>query len=97
MLANYSYYKHVGNGWKTILDELEESASMSQIPVKVHQIKEKFATLRFYYSGGDEYFQEEVRKAESLSASTCEVCGLLGKRVSRRGWLKTLCKEHEND
>ena len=61
--------------------------------VTLDQIKEKFGTLRFYYSGGDEYISGLASMAESMSAVTCEECGNPGKTVGG-GWLTTLCKEH---
>lgn len=57
------------------------------------QIKEKFGTLRFYTTGGDEYTSGVVRMAESLSCVTCEVCGKPGM-TSGKGWIKTTCEEH---
>lgn len=64
--------------------------------VVVHQIKEKFGGLRFYYEGGDAEIRGMVRMAEAWAAATCEQCGkpaLL--RVG--GWQQTLCDEHEEE
>lgn len=61
--------------------------------VVVQQVKEKFGTLRFYYSGGDEVVRGMVSMAESMSARTCEECGSPGKQVGG-GWITTLCQEH---
>jgi hypothetical protein len=60
------------------------------------QIKEKFGTLRFYYHGGDEYIEGIVRMAESMSATTCEVCGAHGKQRGG-GWIRTLCDKHAQE
>jgi hypothetical protein len=62
--------------------------------VIVDQVKEKYGTLRFYYSGGDEHIDDLVRMAEASSASTCEICGEVGKLISRGGWYSTLCDIH---
>ena len=62
--------------------------------VTINQIKEKFGTLRFYYSGGDEYVSGAVSLAESMSGLTCEECGSIGERRSG-GWIRTLCDTHE--
>ena len=43
------------------------------------QIKEKFGTLRFYTSGGNDQIYGMIRMAESMSAVTCEQCGAPGK------------------
>ena len=58
--------------------------------VTLDQVKEKFGTLRFYYSGGDDYISGMVRMAESMSAVTCEGCGNTGERRGG-GWVHTYC------
>jgi hypothetical protein len=57
------------------------------------QVKEKFAGLRFYYHGGDEYTGAFVELTERLSYTLCEECGLPGK-VYTDGWNRVLCDEH---
>jgi hypothetical protein len=57
------------------------------------QVKEKFGTLRFYYTGGDDYISGMVRMAESMSGVTCEECGAPGEQ-NDGGWIRTLCEEH---
>lgn len=64
--------------------------------VTVDQVKEKFGTLRFYYTGGDDYISGLVSMAESMSGCTCEECGAPGKRLGG-GWVTTLCKEHAEE
>lgn len=54
------------------------------------QVKEKFGTLRFYYSGGDDAIDGMVRMAEAMSSVTCEECGNPGKSRSG-GWIHTYC------
>jgi len=61
--------------------------------VTLDQVKEKFGTLRFYYTGGDDYISGMVTMAESMSGVTCEECGKPGERVGG-GWITTLCEEH---
>jgi len=61
--------------------------------VTLDQVKEKFGTLRFYYTGGDDYISGLVSMAESMSGVTCEECGKPGTRT-RGSWIKTACKEH---
>ena len=66
-----------------------------QVPqVTLDQVKEKFGTLRFYYSGGDDVIDGMVRMAESMSAVTCESCGNPGEQT-RGGWIKTTCQPCE--
>ena len=61
--------------------------------VTLDQVKEKFGTLRFYYTGGDDYISGLVSMAESMSGVTCETCGKPGTSTSG-GWIKTACVEH---
>lgn len=60
------------------------------------QVKEKYAGLRFYYSGGDDEIQAAVTFAEMLSERTCETCGALGK-VRGQGWYYTACDAHTRE
>jgi hypothetical protein len=60
------------------------------------QVKEKFGTLRFYYSGGDDIVRGIERMAEGMSAVMCEKCGAPGKSRSG-GWIQTLCDTHAEE
>jgi hypothetical protein len=62
--------------------------------VTLDQVKEKFGTLRFYYTGGDDYISGMVAMAESMSGVICESCGNPGKQTSG-GWIKTICESCE--
>jgi hypothetical protein len=93
----------VGDGWFNIINQLMgniqhhidwKNRTEEVVPqVVLQQVKEKFGTLRFYYSGGDEYIAGLVSMAESMSGIMCETCGNPGTRTSG-GWIKTACKEH---
>ena len=61
--------------------------------VTVDQVKEKFGTLRFYYTGGDDQIRGMVSMAESMSAVMCEECGAAGS-IGGKGWISTLCDTH---
>jgi len=61
--------------------------------VTVDQVKEKFGSLRFYYTGGDDYIRGLSTMAESMSEVTCEECGKPGKS-SGGGWITVRCDEH---
>ena len=64
-----------------------------EIPqVTLDQVKEKFGTLRFYYTGGDDVIDGMVRMAESMSGCTCESCGNTAERGSDGGWVRTMCQ-----
>ena len=62
--------------------------------VTLDQVKEKFGTLRFYYTGGDDYISGMVSLAESLTGVTCESCGNVGERRGG-GWVHTYCEPCE--
>jgi hypothetical protein len=92
-----------GDGWFNILDQLmgniqhhidwKNKKEEVVAQVTLDQVKEKFGTLRFYYTGGDDYIDGMVTMAESMSGVTCEECGNPGKRIGG-GWVTTLCEEH---
>ena len=76
-----------------------ERAEFRNVPeavpqVTLDQVKEKFGTLRFYYTGGDEYISGLVSMAEAMSGCTCEECGNPGKR-NGGGWVRTMCEPCE--
>ena len=81
--------------WRNRKNELNPNQSI--VPqVTVDQVKEKFGTLRFYYTGGDDYIDGLVSMAESMSGITCEQCGNPGSTLGR-GWLTTLCEKHAEE
>jgi hypothetical protein len=92
-----------GDGWFQILNQLMgniqhhldwKNRTEEVVPqVTLDQVKEKFGTLRFYYTGGDDTISGMVRMAESMSGVTCETCGKPGTST-RGGWIKTACVEH---
>jgi len=66
--------------------------------VTLDQVKEKFGTLRFYYTGGDDYIRGLVSMAESMSGVICEGCGAQAKTNWPKaenggigGWVRTIC------
>jgi hypothetical protein len=80
-----------GPGWYPILARLEQRLDELDPDYKVHQIKEKFGTLCFYWEGDTSNGDEIVSRAEAESARTCEFCGGPGHLRSKAVWLKTLC------
>jgi hypothetical protein len=84
-----------GKRLKEIINEKPRNITEIVQQVTVNQVKEKFGTLRFYYSGGDDYIDGLVAMAESMSAATCEECGSPG-RVRPGGWLRCQCDNHAN-
>ena len=61
------------------------------VQVTLDQVKEKFGTLRFYYTGGDEYISGLVSMAESMSGVTCESCGNPAGVQNNGGWMRAIC------
>jgi len=96
------------DGWYELLNDLLEKldylSKHSGVQVVADQIKEKFGTLRFYYSTiptsdlnidpiVDEIISDVVSAAERRSAYICENTGKRGELCSRMGWLRTLSRE----
>jgi hypothetical protein len=89
-----------GDGWYNILNQLMgniqhhldwKSRNGEVVPqVTLDQVKEKFGTLRFYYTGGDDIIDGMVRMAEAMSGCTCEFCGNPAERKGG-GWVRTIC------
>jgi hypothetical protein len=93
-----------GDGWFTLLDQLmgniqnhidwKNRTEEVVKQVTLDQVKEKFGTLRFYYTGGDEYIHGMVTMAESMSGVICEECGNPGEHKGG-GWIRTMCEPCE--
>lgn len=96
LCANIQHHIDARNERRELL--LKDNPHNLKIPdhvpqVVAEQVKEKFGTLRFYYTGGDEYIHGLTAMAESMSGVTCEQCGNPGT-TEGPGWIQTLCKEH---
>lgn len=79
-----------GDGWEPLIRILSEEITTMPVDVVAVQVKEKFGTLRFYTSGGNDRVYVAIRQAERISARTCEACGAPGK-LRGEGWLYTGC------
>lgn len=90
-----------GDGWEPIIRKLSEKLTelINHLPKEYYyavQVKEKFASLRFYMSATTEEMLDVIDEAEKESLKTCEYCGKPGEMRSDKFWLKTLCDEcHE--
>ena len=86
-------------GWWPIIAELDRQIAVIAPGYEVHQIKEKFGTLRYYCAPtGDEpspavcdAFRAIIGEAERASAVSCERCGEPGVLHETRYLVKTLC------
>lgn len=54
------------------------------------QVKEKFGTLRIYWTSATDEMYAITDEAEEKSETTCEICGAIGK-LRGQGWLYTNC------
>lgn len=88
-----------GNGWYDLIDrcsarieaELMKMPEESRQHCYVNQIKEKFGTLRYYMSSGNDTIWKIISEAEEESAHTCENCGAPGETLDINCWYVTLC------
>ena len=92
-------FMDIGSGWYQLMHDLLAELIQTDWDRDIHQIKEKFGGLRFYIGSANEEVFEIIRKYESLSYETCEVCGEKGELRKDCGWhggmwYKTMCDKH---
>jgi hypothetical protein len=64
---------------------------------ELHQVKEKYGTLRYYAEPCDQHRDQEdefdtlVDEVERQSATACENCGVDGRLCVSNHWYRTLC------
>jgi hypothetical protein len=84
-----------GDGWFFILDNLcrciqnhveWRRRTDPDFSVRAVQVKEKFGTLRFYITGGDDEIRGMIRMAEAMSRNTCEITGDIGSSTIPPMW-----------
>lgn len=86
-------------GWYQLICQLDEQLAAIDPAYSVHQVKEKFGTLRYYYATSDglgddarAQMRELVDAAEHATETVCEKCGGAGElHRTRSGRMKTLC------
>lgn len=95
-----------GDGWELIIREACEKAepiikkwikdnpneSKDWMP-RLVQVKEKFGSLRLYFSTYPKGIDNIEREAEKKSTKTCETCGKKGK-LRGKYWIYCACLEH---
>lgn len=91
------------DGWKDIVEKADRMLAHIDPEYEIHQIKEKFGTLRYYFSTKFPYGSIEqsimdsiVLAAETRSSRTCEQCGKYGE-VRDLNWIRTLCDMHYDE
>lgn len=86
-------------GWYPLVIGIDERLAAIDPDYVVHQVKEKFGTLRYYCDPSGEpspevweVFDAIVSEAEHASATICERCGAPGALHQRTHLVKTLCE-----
>jgi hypothetical protein len=96
---NWGRWISVDAGWYPLVIATDAQLAALDPNYRVHQIKEKFGTLRYYYWPSSDNASPELLDAldaitddaERTSAMTCERCGEPGVLQRTRYWAKTLC------
>ena len=93
-----NFYFECDDGWFDIIFDLckdmqQEVNNSGCEQVVAAQVKEKFASLRFYASGGNEVTNAMIDKYSKLSMEVCELTGGRGYTCQKNGWYKTLSPE----
>ncbi len=85
------------HGWNEIIANCHQELKTIDDEYTIAQIKEKFGTLKYYFSSSNPSLYKQmcgvVSKYEKMSSSTCELCGSPGA-TRNSGYIKTLCNEH---
>jgi hypothetical protein len=83
-------YIRCHTGWYPLLDDLDGKISYLAPNYEIHQVKEKYGTLRFYIGGPVKdkmtaaIIEDLISYAEELSSIICESCG-----AARYGKIRT--------
>jgi hypothetical protein len=84
-----------GPGWTALIDSTVRELATERRDIRIVQIKEKMGGLRIYLEERtDETAKGILRRAEALSFSVCEVCGVPGRRLTSEGWARVRCETH---
>lgn len=92
-----------GNGWygliNRMLDQIQDTLrNCPNSSIHISQIKEKYGTLRFYYStskvpeDAQSVIDHIVREGEGASGYICEECGSTVNTATSGVWIRTLCE-----
>jgi hypothetical protein len=95
-------------GWYKLVIDTHKKLKYIDPNYEIHQVKEKFGGLRYYYQSSfphgsiqDEIMESIINTAEKDASHTCEICGVYGGAYGykhdvqlrdRNRWYKTLCK-----
>lgn len=91
---------HTEPGWNWILTDIHHKLHYMDPDYAIVQIKEKFGTLRFYFSSTHpnktviDIMEDIASRGETQSASTCETCGNSSTRVPPHGKIDSTVALH---
>lgn len=83
-------------GWHYIVDKLITDLFKIGWDGDVHQVKNKFGSLRFYTGEATEEMFELIDKTEQLSSITCVSCGRLSTKIKTRQFSPPTCENCSN-
>ena len=85
-------------GWYPLLVQTDHALSALDPEYQIHQVKEKYGTLSYYYAASakspkriQRQMDQIVNAAEARSALTCEACGRPGQVMVSGGWYAARC------
>lgn len=88
------------DGWKKlyqpIIDYLKEynKDKEEKDRIEIHQIKEKFGSIRIYLSSYTDELRQMIDDAEEQSYYTCEICGkYITKPIVEHHWIYPMCRK----
>ena len=102
---NWGRWVTLDKGWYKLVIDTHKKLKYIDPNYQIHQIKEKFGGLRYYYQSSfpygsmqDEIMQAIVNNAEEIASKTCETCGIYDYKARvetrvRNHWYKTLCRD----
>lgn len=86
----------IGVGWLSHVEKLIVKLIDLGWDKELHQVKEKFGSLRFYIGPTlNNEIRETIYKAEDETRFICEDCGEKGKIWNMKGLLVCLCDQHK--
>ena len=81
-------------GWYELIFQCDKELSAIDPDYKIHQIKKKFGSLRYYFEASDasksDSMNNVVREYELKSLRVCEMTGRAGALMKKDGYYKTL-------
>jgi len=88
-----------GGGWTSLINACHQELVVIDPDYKINRIKEKFGGLRYSFIASKNELNESMwavtTKYESVSFSTCEICGQPGTLIETdTKWIKTACVVH---